>query len=120
MLGLGVQQSDPGFLDNSSGKESACNAEGPSSIPGSGRSTGEGIGYPLQYSGLENSMDSVVHGVTKSQTRLSDFHFQSDSDVHMSIYIPFQIIFHYRLLHAVEHINSSLCYRVRPGYLSIL
>ena len=39
------------------GKESACNAGGPSLIPGSGRSTGEGIGYPLQYSGLENSMD---------------------------------------------------------------
>ena len=95
------------------GKESACNAGGPSSIPGLARSTGEGIGYPLQYSwasfvaqlvknppamqetwvrslgwedplekgkathpGLENSMDYVVHGVTKSQTRLSNFHFQ--------------------------------------------
>ena len=43
-------------------------------IPGSGRSPGEGKGYPLQYSGLENSMDSIVHGVAKSQTRLSDFH----------------------------------------------
>ena len=39
------------------------------------RSVGEGIGYPLQYSGLKNSMDCIVHGVTKSQTRLSDFHF---------------------------------------------
>ena len=38
------------------------------SIPGLGRSPGEGKGYPLQYSGLENSMDSIVHGVTKSQT----------------------------------------------------
>ena len=38
------------------------------------RSPGEGKGYPLQHSGLENSMDCVVHGVTKSQTRLSDFH----------------------------------------------
>ena len=45
------------------------------SIPGSGRSAGEGIGYPLQYSGLENSMDCIVHGVTKSQTRLSNFLF---------------------------------------------
>ena len=44
-------------------------------IPGLGRSPGEGKGYPLQYSGLENSMDRVVHGVAKSQTRLSDFHF---------------------------------------------
>ena len=43
-------------------------------IPGSGRFPGEGKGYPLQYSGLENAMDCIVHGVTKSQTRLSDFH----------------------------------------------
>ena len=63
------------FPDNSVGKESACNAGDPSSIPGLGRSTGEGIGYPLQYSGLENSMDYIVHGVTKSRTQLSDFHF---------------------------------------------
>ena len=45
------------------------------STPGLGRSPGEGKGYPLQYSGLENSMDCIVHGVVKSQTRLSDFHF---------------------------------------------
>ena len=43
-------------------------------IPGLGRSLGEGKGYTLQYSGLENSMDYIVHGVEKSQTRLSDFH----------------------------------------------
>ena len=48
---------------------------GPSSISGSGRSPGGGNGYPLQYSGLENFMDCIVHGVTKNQTRLSDFHF---------------------------------------------
>ena len=106
-----------GFPDSLVGKESACNAGDPGSIPGSGRSAGEGIGYPLQYSwsslvaqlvknlpamweiwvqslcwedlleegkgcplqyaGLENSMDCIVHGVTKSQTRLSDFHFHS-------------------------------------------
>ena len=97
-------------------KESTCNAGDPSSIPESGRSTGEGIGYllqyswislvvqqvkkppakqetwvqslgwentlekgkayPHQYSGLENSMNCIVHGVTKSRTRLNDFHFQ--------------------------------------------
>ena len=45
------------------------------SIPGLGRSPGEGNAYPLQYSGLENFMDCTVHGVTKSWTRLSDFHF---------------------------------------------
>ena len=99
--------------DSLAGKEPACNAENPSSIPGLGRSTGEGIdyslqyswsslvtqlvktacnagdldlipglgrspgeenGYPLQYSSLENSKDCIVHGVTKSQTQLSDFH----------------------------------------------
>ena len=44
------------------------------SIPGLGRSPGEGKGYPLQYAGLENSMDCVVHGVAKSWTRMKDFH----------------------------------------------
>ena len=101
---------------SSVGKESACDARDPSLIPGSGRSPGEGIGYPLlcswaslvaqlvknppamqdnwvrslgwedpleigkgyplQYSGLDYSMDCIVYGVTKSQTRVSDFHFQ--------------------------------------------
>ena len=55
-------------------KESACNAGDLGSIPELGRFPGEGKGYPLQYSGLENSMDYIVHGVAKSQTRLSDFH----------------------------------------------
>ena len=98
------------FPDSSVGKESSCNAGDPSLIPELGRSDGEGIGYPLQYSwaflvaqlvknlpamqetwvgrspgegkdyplpysGLENSKDCIVHGVAKSQTRLSDFHF---------------------------------------------
>ena len=44
------------------------------SIPGLGRSPGEGKGYPLQCSGLQNPMDCTVHGVAKSQTRLSGFH----------------------------------------------
>ena len=57
-----------GFPDSSVGKESACNAGDPSSIPGSGRSAGERKGYPLQYSGLENSMDCIVYGVSKSGT----------------------------------------------------
>ena len=54
-----------GFPDSSVVKESACNAGNPGSIPGLGRSTGEGKGYPLQYSGLENSIDCIVHGVTE-------------------------------------------------------
>ena len=66
-----------GFPGYSAGKEFACNAEDPGSIPGSGRSPGEGHGYPLLYSDLENSMDCIVHGVTKSQTWLSGFHFHS-------------------------------------------
>ena len=64
-----------GFPCGSAGKESACNAGELGLIPGLGSSSGEGKGYPLQYSGLENSMDCIVHGVTKSQTPLSDFHF---------------------------------------------
>ena len=53
------------FISFSDGKESTCKAGDPSSIPGSGRSPGEGKGYPLQYSGLENYMNCIVHGVTK-------------------------------------------------------
>ena len=63
------------FSDISSGKESTCNAGDPALIPESGRATGEGIGYPLQYSGLNNSMGCIVLGVTKSPTRVSHFHY---------------------------------------------
>ena len=59
----------------SAGKESTCNAGDLVSIPGLGRSPGEGKSYPLYYSGLENSMDCIVPAVAKSRTRLSDFHF---------------------------------------------
>ena len=64
-----------GFPCDSAGKESTCNTGDLGSIPGLGRSPGEEKVYPLQYSGLENSMDCIFHGVTKSQTRLSNFHF---------------------------------------------
>ena len=66
-----------GFPCGSAGKESACNVRHLGSIPGLGRSPGEGYGYPLQYSGLENSMGCIVCVVTKCLTRLSDFHFQN-------------------------------------------
>ena len=66
-----------GFPCGSAGKESACNVGDLGSIPGLGRSPEEGKGYPLQYSGLENSKDCIVHGVTKSGTWLSNFHFIS-------------------------------------------
>ena len=66
------------FPISSAGKESlTCNVGDLGSIPGLGRSPREGNSYPLLYSGLENSIDCVVHGVAKSQTQLSDFHFQS-------------------------------------------
>ena len=57
-----------GFPFGSAGKESVCNVGGLDSIPGLGRSPGEGKGYPLQYSGLEKSKDCIVHGVAKSWT----------------------------------------------------
>ena len=57
-----------GFPCGLAGKESTFNAGALGSIPGLGRSPGEGRGYPLQYSDLENSMNCIVHGVTKSQT----------------------------------------------------
>ena len=66
-----------GLPGGSDGKESACNTEDPGLIPGSGRSPGEGNGYPLQYFCLENSMDrgawqATVYRVAKGQIRLSD------------------------------------------------
>ena len=64
-----------GFPESSAGKESASNAGDLSSIPGLGGSPGEEKGYPLQYSGVENSLVCIVHRVAKSWTRLSDFHF---------------------------------------------
>ena len=64
-----------GFPGGSTGKESTCNAGDLGSISGLGRSPGEGKSYPLQYSGQENSVDCIVHGVAKSRTRLINFHF---------------------------------------------
>ena len=65
-----------GFPCGSAGTESAYNAGDLGSIPGLGRSPGEGKGYSLQYSGLANSMGYTVHEVEKSQVQLSDFHLQ--------------------------------------------
>ena len=93
-----------GFPCGSAGKECTCNLGDLGSIPELGRSPGEGNGYSLQYSGLDNSMDCIVHGVIKSQTRLSDFHFH------------FQILF----LEILFDINLS-CFlrsRIKCGRLS--
>ena len=71
-----------GFPYGLAGKVSTCNVGDLGSIPGLGRSLGEGKGYPLQYSGLENPMDCTVHGVAKSWTQLSDFHLHEDLHVY--------------------------------------
>ena len=71
-----------GFPGGSDGKESACKVGDPGSIPGLGRSPGEGNGSPLQYSCLQDSMDTwraTVHVVAKSRTRLSDYTFDREN-----------------------------------------
>ena len=84
-----------GFPGGSARKESACNVGDLGSIPGLGRSPGDQNDYPLQYSCLENSTDCIVHGVEKSQTQLSDFHF------HFLLWCPLETppssMFHKRL-----------------------
>ena len=74
-----------GFPCGSAGKESAYSEGDLGLSPGLGRSPGEVKGYPLQYSGLENAMDCIVHGVAKNHTRLSDFHFHAYYNVHVNI-----------------------------------
>ena len=88
----------PGFLGfscGSAGKESACNTGDLGSIPGLGRSPGQG--YPLQYSGLENTVDCIVHGVAKSRTRLSDFHFHFQIPA-VAVFLP---LFQYTDIHPI-------------------
>ena len=77
--------SSVGFPGGSECKESACYAGDLGSIPGLGRSPGEESHYPLQYSDLENSIDCIVHGVAKSQTRLTNFHFSLYSEVYIPV-----------------------------------
>ena len=67
-----------GFPCGSADKESTRNVGDLGSIPGFGRSPGEGKGYPLQYSGLKNSMDYIVPGFAKSRTQLSNFPFHEE------------------------------------------
>ena len=61
------------FPCGSAGKKPACNSGDLDSIPGLGRSAGEERGYPLQYSGLENSMDCIVYGAPKSRTDMTEW-----------------------------------------------
>ena len=95
------------------GKQSACNARDSSSIPGSGISAGERIGNPLQYSGLENSMDCIAHGVTKSWTRLNNFHFYKFSAVQFSRSVVSDSLRPHELQHA-----SPPCPSPTPGVYS--
>ena len=71
--------------------ESACNVGDLGSIPRLGRSPGEGNSCPPQYSGLENSMDCIVHGVAKSQTQMSNFHFHFSFKIYMGVCFFFQV-----------------------------
>ena len=77
--GQATHSSILGLSCGSAGKESACNSGDLGLIPGLGGAPGGGKGFPLQYSGLENPMDCVVHGLPKSRTWLSDFHFTMGS-----------------------------------------
>ena len=79
-----------GFPHSLVGKESTCNAGDLVLVPGLGRSPGDGKGYPLWYSGQENSMDCIVHAVAKSQTRLSNFHSLSVSSG-ISLVVAFDV-----------------------------
>ena len=87
-----------GFPGGSAGKGYACNVGDLGLIPGLGRSPGEGKGYPLQHSGLENSTDCIVHGVAKSRTRLSNFTFMSLSVLFLTLSIIILRLSHYSFL----------------------
>ena len=95
--------------DSSVGKEPAYNSADLGWIPGSGRSHEEGIGYPLQYSCLENSMDYIVHGVSKNHTWLSEFHLISYNLIHQQL-MP-------SMIHVPGTVLSIvLLGRNKPGY----
>ena len=68
-VNINMSNTNSGFPCGSAGKESTCSEGDLGSIPGLGTSPGEGKGYPLQYSGLENSMDCIIQGVARSWTQ---------------------------------------------------
>ena len=98
-----------GFPCGSVDKESACNMGDVGWIPGFKRSPGEGKGYPLQCSGLENSMYRIVHGVAKSQTRLSNFHLD-----HIGLICTYQATI---MLLLVYFQNINIKYELYAGEL---
>ena len=98
-------------------QESAHNAGDLGSIPGLERSPGEGKGYLLQYSGLENSMDSIVHGVAKSRTRPRDFHSQGREELAHLLEVIFSKLLE-ALLSFAPYTDPAegVCYRIRHLY----
>ena len=92
--GKATHSSILGLPSGSTGKESTHNAGDLGSIPGLGRSPGQGKGYPLQYSGLENSMDCIVHRVAKSQTGLSDFNFHTCTLGSNTAFATYHLLWH--------------------------
>ena len=109
-----------GFHCGSAGKESICNARDLGSIPGLRRSRSERKGYPLQYSCLENSMSCIVHGVTKSQTRLNNFHFQSKDEEYCLWFSYMTVIFPLQDVRSVQHktnISNCFCWEVKRGMI---
>ena len=115
-----------GFPCGSAGKESASSVGDLGLIPGLGRPPEEGKGYPLQYSGLENSMDRIAHGVVESRTWLSDFHFTSSSRMNIDVLIiqlfPSGATFFKDLTHMTTTIGMfsfyQLCFKKKPFHLS--
>ena len=87
------------------------------SISGLGRSPGEGNGYPLQYSGLENFMNCIVHGVTKSWTRKSSFHLTLQRSPHQCILRPSCSSYNVTLIHIHQEMESMLLLLEPGGWL---
>ena len=111
-----------GFPGGSDGKASTCNAGDLSSIPGLGRSPEEGTGCPLRCSGLENLMELIVHGVAKSWTQLSEFHFTYQCLTYFIcclftwVYLSSHIIMYTQWGQKYLTLLPLLCLRIVPGY----
>ena len=106
--GMVTHSSILGFPCGSPGKESACNVGDLGSVPGLGRSLGEGNGTALQYSCLENPVDggawwAIVHGVSRSQIRLSDFTLMNQQQNYLLEILTPELL-----------ISCSLYYQVKP------
>ena len=101
-----------GFPGGSAGKESTYNVGELGSIPGLGRSLVERTSCPLQYSGLENSMDCIIHGITKSHTQPSDTHFHLFSIINSNkFHVPWPVVLplsNIKYLYVVDMILGSL------------